>query len=174
MDAIDTLKANTMNSPVEEVEMEFPIRVERYELRDAKPAPGRWRGGFGPVRENRFLVEAIASCEGDRCLDPPRGIHGGKDALPGKITRVHADGGETVLPSKFSGQKFEAGDVLRLEGPMGGGYGDPFERDPGAVAADVRAGYVTFEEARADYGVVLAADGRSVDEGATHVARGRG
>jgi N-methylhydantoinase B/oxoprolinase/acetone carboxylase alpha subunit len=171
MDAVDTLMANTMNSPVEEVEMQFPLRVERYELRSAPLAPGRWRGGIGPVRVNRFLVDAISSCEGDRCIDPPRGLNGGGDGLPGAIAILAADGSETPLPSKFSGHVIRAGEAIRLEGPMGGGYGNPFARDPDAVLRDVRDGHVTVGEALERYGVVLTADGKAVDAEATRARR---
>lgn len=171
MDAVDTLLANTMNSPVEEVEIQFQLRVDRYELRDATPAPGRWRGGFGPVRENRFLTGASVSLEGDRCFDPPRGIHGGRDGLPGAVTLVSPNGEEAPLPSKFSGYRVRAGEAIRFEGPMGGGYGDPFERDVEQVLADVMDGYVTPEEAREQYGVVVRED-VSIDEEATEELRG--
>jgi N-methylhydantoinase B/oxoprolinase/acetone carboxylase alpha subunit len=171
MDAVDTLMANTMNSPVEEVEMQFPLRVERYELRDAPVAPGRWRGGIGPVRVNRFLVDAMSSCEGDRTVDPPRGLRGGGDGLPGGITLIGADGSERPLPAKFSGYVIRAGEAIRLEGPMGGGYGDPLERDPADVLRDVRDGHVSIDEAAHHYGVVLTADGTAVDTEATRAHR---
>jgi N-methylhydantoinase B/oxoprolinase/acetone carboxylase alpha subunit len=171
MDAVDTLMANTMNTPTEDLETRFPIRVDRYELRDAPAAPGRWRGGFGPVRENRFLADAMVSCEGDRCLDPPRGVHGGADGLPGRVTLVRADGSEETLHSKFSGYRVKAGDAIRFESPMGGGYGDPLERDPALVLADVRDGLVTVEEARERYRVAISGNGRSVDEAATAALR---
>jgi N-methylhydantoinase B/oxoprolinase/acetone carboxylase alpha subunit len=163
MDAVDTLMANTMNTPTEDLENRFPIRVDRYELREAVPAAGRWRGGLGPVRENRFLVDTMVSCEGDRCYDPPRGVHGGSDGRPGVLTHIAADGTETILPSKFSGLRVGAGDVIRFESPLGGGYGPPLERDPGATLADVRDGYLTADDARKQYGVALAAGGLAVD-----------
>ena len=174
MDSVDTLMANTRNTPVEELEIRFPIRVDRYELRDASPGAGRWRGGFGIVRENRFLVDTISSCEGDRNLDPPRGIHGGEDGLPGKITHITPDGTESDVYSKFTGYRLKAGDVLRLETPMGGGYSSPLERDPELALKDVRDGFVTIEEARERYGVVLDAGGRAVDAPATAALRAKG
>jgi N-methylhydantoinase B/oxoprolinase/acetone carboxylase alpha subunit len=174
MEACDTHAANTRNTPVEELELRFPIRVERYELSERVPAPGRWRGGGGVVRENRMLVDAIVSCEGDRSYDPPRGIHGGDDGLPGRITHVYDGGGEQQLYSKFSGYRVRAGDVIRFESPLGGGYGDPMERDPELVLRDVLDDYITTSDAREHYGVVLAGDGRSVDGEATARLRGGG
>jgi N-methylhydantoinase B/oxoprolinase/acetone carboxylase alpha subunit len=172
MEAVDTHAANTRNTPVEELELRFPIRVDRYELSERTPAPGRWRGGGGVVRENRMLVDAIVSCEGDRSYDPPRGIHGGRDGVPGTITHIQAADGTKQLYSKFSGYRVKAGDVIRFESPLGGGYGDPFTRDPELVLKDVLDDYLTADQAREDYGVVLAADGRSVDRAATEGLRG--
>lgn len=171
MDAVDTLMANTMNTPTEDLEIRFPIRVDRYELRDVPAAPGRWRGGFGPIRENRFLVDAMVSCEGDRCLDPPRGVHGGADGFPGRVMLIRSDGSEETLHSKFSGFRVNAGEVVRFESPMGGGYGNPFERDPEAVRADVRDGLLTGALARDHYGVVIDAAG-AIDHAATAALRG--
>jgi N-methylhydantoinase B/oxoprolinase/acetone carboxylase alpha subunit len=154
MDAVDTLIANTRNTPIEELELRYPMRVDRYELRDEAPAPGRWRGGIGPVRENRFLRDTIVSCEGDRSTDAPLGVHGGHAGLPGRITHIKRDGGTTAMYSKFSGYRIPAGDVLRIEAPMGGGYGSPLERDVAAVVDDVGDGLLSVEQAQ-DYGVVI-------------------
>ena len=66
LDSVDCLIANTRNNPIEELEWRFPMRTERYELRDEPCAAGRTRGGIGMARVNRFLVDAIVTCEGDR------------------------------------------------------------------------------------------------------------
>ena len=55
LDTVDNLLANTRNVPIEEVEMHYPLRVERYQMRDEPPGAGRWRGGIGVTREVRFL-----------------------------------------------------------------------------------------------------------------------
>jgi N-methylhydantoinase B len=154
MDAVDTLIANTRNTPIEELELRYPIRVDRYELRDEAPAAGRWRGGIGPVRENRFLSDMIVSCEGDRSTDAPLGVHGGHAGAPGRITHLKQDGTSVPMHSKFSGHRIPAGDSLRIEAPMGGGYGNPLERDAAAVVDDVRDALLPVEQAR-DYGVVV-------------------
>jgi 5-oxoprolinase (ATP-hydrolysing) len=173
LDAVDTLVANTRNTPVEELELRYPLRVDRYELRDLAPAPGRWRGGIGVVRENRFLVDTIVSCEGDRSLDSPLGVHGGCNGQPGRITHVLADGKLVPMYSKFSGYRVKAGDKLRVEAPMGGGYGDPFERDPASVGKDMLDGLLTVEDARDCYGVALMSAGGEIDAEATAGLRSR-
>ena len=73
MDSVDNLMANTRNNPIEELDMRFPVRCDQYELRPEPAAPGKWRGGIGIIRRNRFLVDGTYSCEGDRQYDPPRG-----------------------------------------------------------------------------------------------------
>ncbi len=70
MDSVDNLMANTRNNPIEELDMRFPVRCDQYELRPEPAAPGRWRGGIGIVRRNRFLVDGVYSCEGDRQYRP--------------------------------------------------------------------------------------------------------
>ena len=103
MDSVDCLMANTRNNPIEELDMRFPMRCDRYELRDDPAAPGQWRGGIGIVRKNRFLEPGVYSCEGDRHTDPPRGIFGGYDGLPGKSTFIDKDGNERDIPAKVTG-----------------------------------------------------------------------
>ena len=98
LDSVDTLIPNTRNNPIEELEWRFPMRCERYELRDEPAAPGKWRGGIGIVRQNRFLVEGFFGCEGTRQLeqDPPRGLFGGVNGRVGSLTRNpgHGRGGD--------------------------------------------------------------------------------
>ena len=66
MDSVDNLMANTRNNPIEELDLRFPVRCDQYELRPEPAAPGKWRGGIGVIRRNRFLVDGTYSCEGDR------------------------------------------------------------------------------------------------------------
>ncbi|MBE7202972.1 MAG: hydantoinase B/oxoprolinase family protein [Parafilimonas terrae] len=168
MDAVDTLYANTRNNPIEDLESHLPLRVNRYELRDDAVAAGRWRGGIGTVREFTYLVDGGFSVEGDGHKFRPWGFDGGADGQTASLVLVDASGIAQDLVSKVPYHKVRAGDRLSSEGPCGGGYGDPFERDPGAVLADVLDGYITTERAASDYGVVL--DDGAVDQDAT-VAR---
>ena len=72
LDAVDVLYANTKNNPIEDIEAHYPLRVERYELREDAPGDGRWRGGFGPVRDTRILVDGFIGVEGDGFRHPDR------------------------------------------------------------------------------------------------------
>ncbi len=170
LDAVDCLMANTRNNPIEELELRQPMLCERYELREEPPAPGRWRGGIGPIRQWRLLTETFVGSEGDQRSDPPRGISGGHDGLPGSLV-LNPGPGETVLPSKVTNKRFGSGDVIRITIPSGGGYGDPHLRDPAAVLDDVLDGFVPLTEAREHYGVVIDADTLVLDLEATRALR---
>lgn len=174
MDAVDCLMANTRNNPIEEIEMRYPLVCERYELRDDPPAPGKWRGGVGSVRRWRLLEETLIGTEGDERSDPPKGIFGGHDGLPGGLRRWRADGNCEPQPSKITNVTWQPGDVMELVLPSGGGYGDPLERDPEMVLSDVLDDLYTPEQARELFGVVIDRSDWSVDHDATAALRGRG
>ena len=172
LDSIDCLIANTRNNPIEELEWRFPMRTERYELRDDPCAAGKWRGGIGMVRTNRFLVDTIVTCEGERNeSDPPWGIFGGHDGVNASTKITKPDGEVEYWPSKFTGHTLSAGSTIEIVVPNSGGYGDPRERDPQLVLSDVLDGFTTVELAERDYGVVIDADTLSVDQAGTLHAR---
>ena len=170
IDAVDCLMANTRNNPIEELELRQPMRCERYELRDEPPAPGRWRGGIGPVRQWRLLTDTFVGSEGDQRTDPPQGIFGGHDGLPGSLVR-NPGPDQVVWPSKVTNTRLAGGDVLRITIPSGGGYGDPLERDQQAVLDDVLDELVPIDDAREHYGVVIDPSSMTVDENATRELR---
>ncbi len=155
MDSVDNLMANTRNNPVEELDMHYPIRNERYELRPDPPAAGQWRGGIGIVRENRFLAPGYISCEADRHLEKPHGVFGGTEGHTGKLVKNPGTAEEQNWPSKVTGYKMEAGDLIQITAPSGGGYGDPKARDPAMVLGDYLDDYITIEIARDVYGVAI-------------------
>ncbi len=174
LDAVDCLIANTRNNPIEELEWRFPIRTERYELRDDSCAAGKWRGGIGMVRVNRMLVDTIVTCEGERHeSDEPWGIFGGQAGLNASVVRNRGHASEESWPSKFTGFRLAAGDTIEITVPNSGGYGDPLERDPALVLSDVLDGFTTVERAAADYAVVIAEPGPAVDQAATAALRAR-
>jgi N-methylhydantoinase B len=158
MDAVDTLFANTRNNPIEDIESHLPIRVDRYELRNDATAAGRNRGGIGTVREFTFLADGAFSVEGDGHKYRPWGYDGGEDGHTASLKLIHKAGGETDLVSKVPYHKIKAGDHLISRGPSGGGYGNPFDRDPQCVLFDVLEGLVSPEAAEQQYGVAIRAD----------------
>ena len=172
MDSVDNLMANTRNNPIEELDMRFPMRCDQYELRPEPAAPGRWRGGIGIIRRNRFLVDGVYSCEGDRQTDPPRGVFAGWDGLVASCRKNPDTGRQEVLDAKVTGTPFAAGEFIEFREPNAAGYGDQLERDPAAVREDVLDDFTTIELARDAYGVVFS-DERTldIDEGATAALR---
>lgn len=167
MDAVDTLYANTRNNPVEDIETHLPIRVERYELRADPPAAGESRGGIGSIREFTLLADGAFSVEGDGHGQRPWPLGQGEPGQPGRLTLIQPDGATEPLPSKVAYHAARAGARIVALGPNGGGYGDPFARDPQAVLDDVLDGYLDAETAAARYGVVLrdgAVDARATAE----------
>jgi N-methylhydantoinase B len=109
--------SNTLNTPVEALELELPLRVERYELLDGSGGTGRHRGGDGLVRSVRVLQSATLSLLTDRRRHAPLGLEGGGD---GRCGRNLLNGAE--LPAKVT-RELEAGDVVTVETPGGGGWG---------------------------------------------------
>ncbi len=172
LDSVDCLIANTRNNPIEELEWRFPMRTERYELRGEACAPGEWRGGIGVTRVNRFLVDTIVTCEGERHeSDEPWGVFGGASGLNASLVRNPGQPDEERWPSKVTAMRLTAGDALEITTPSSGGYGDPLARDPGLVLADVLDGFTTIELAKAEYGVVIDAQTHTVDAQATRRLR---
>ena len=114
MDSVDNLMANTRNNPIEELDMRFPMRCDQYELRPEPAAPGKWRGGVGIIRRNRFLVDGTYSCEGDRQTDPPRGVFGGWDGLVASCRKNPDTPREEVLPAKVTGHPVRRRRVHRV------------------------------------------------------------
>jgi N-methylhydantoinase B len=167
LNAVDNLMANTRNVPCEEIELAYPLRVERYELRQEPPGAGRHRGGCGHVRDVRFLADGFFSCNGDRMLEAPRGIFGGCDGLGAALVYNPASPEEQHWPSKVSGRKVKAGDVLRVMGPSSAGYGDPRERAPSRVLEDWRDDLVDLTTATEIYGVVIDPATGTIDEAGT-------
>jgi N-methylhydantoinase B len=117
--AVHVAMSNTLNTPIEALETEFPLRVRRLSLRDGSGGDGRHRGGDGIVRELEALVPMRFTLITERRRHPPRGREGGEDGARGRNML-----GAVELPSKCEGQ-LEAGDVLRIETPGGGGWGEP-------------------------------------------------
>lgn len=157
---------------VEMVEAQFPLRIERCEIRESACGDGEFRGGFGLRRDVKILGETGAlSVLSEKNVIPPYGVEGGSNGAANSFTVIR-DGEVTQpspVPGKVSGFPLKTGDVVREETAGGGGYGDPLKRNPDLVQADVAEGYLTVGEAAQRYGVVL--NGDSVDAAATEAKR---
>ena len=169
-DAVQAHGQNTENAPVEELESNYPLRIDRYGLIPDSEGAGKYRGGLGIRRDYLFPSETIFTILADRDRAGPHGLFGGQ---PGSIS-VYAlmrDGEETHLSSKSTVQ-LQPGDVISYRTSGGGGFEDPLLRDPELVLSDVVDGKVSVERANEVYGVVIGGDGQSVDLAATERRRG--
>lgn len=113
---------NTLNTPLEALEMAFPFRLLRYGLRADSGGAGAQHGGDGVVREYLLLAPATVTIMSERRTVAPWGLAGGDPGAPGRNVLIHTDGHEEILPSKFT-RYLEAGTRLRVETPGGGGWG---------------------------------------------------
>ncbi len=168
--------ANGANTPVEILESETSMIVESRGLVKDSGGPGKQRGGIGrqmiigfpegddQIGENDPGTTSIAVQAG-RYIYPPNGIFGGKDGSLAKFLK----NGEDADPS---GLTFcEPNDRISFISAGGGGYGNPFERDPKAVEHDVKYGYVSIERAEKDYGVIIDPDSLKLNLKATQKLR---
>ncbi len=131
------------NIPVEVAESEFPIRIERYGLVPDSGGAGKHRGGLAVERAWRCLTpDTSLIVRSDRAAHPPYGLQGGQPGATSVNVLVHPDGSEETLPPMFSITIGE-GDLFVHRTAGGGGFGDPAERDPRAVAEDLAEGKVT-------------------------------
>jgi len=166
--------ANGANTPVEIFESDTPLIVEERSLVCDSGGPGKMRGGLGRkmtirVPDDDYAPQGPTSIaiQAGRYKYPPRGLFG---AGPGSGARFLID----EQPGDPSGLTLcQPGNVIQFESAGGGGYGDPLQRDPQAVAADVVNGYVSIEKAREDYGVVIDPATLRVDAAETEKLRSK-
>jgi len=162
------------NYPVEYVERDFPLRVERYVARADSGGPGFHRGGAGVIRDVRVLCEkAELATRMENTLVAPYGVAGGQAGRTGRIMLNPGTPDERELPALGDGITLKRGDLLRLETCGGGGWGDPLTREPERVKQDVARGLVTARGALEDYGVALDAVTLEIDKTATDETRRR-
>ena len=146
--------SNTMNTPVEVLEMAFPVRIESYSINPDSGGAGRYRGGCGARRVWRMLdgADATGALCMERMTSPPFGLLGGKAGAPAVVTLTTADGKTRHLPSKGAFLA-PAGSVVDMIVPGSGGFGPPGERDSSAIGRDLLDGYITADAAKKDYGI---------------------
>lgn len=148
---------NTSNLPIEALEMEFPLlTVKRYALRPDSGGAGRYRGGLGIIREYEAMYDNIRYTGlGDRQKFPPWGLEGGKSGAGGAYYLIRKGETDQRLTSKCTDVPLQKGDIISVQTPGAGGYGDPYQRPLKRVLEDVTNGYVTQQQAESEYGVVI-------------------
>jgi N-methylhydantoinase B len=184
-DGEDTIHVvpDSRNIPAEFAEARWPFVVERLGLAVDSGGPGEHRGGLGYDKHIRMLRDAHYMSIADRSILSCWGVNGGAAGRPFRVTidpggpKDHSDPGgargqgEREMDGLTDAEPVRAGEIIRIRTTGGGGWGDPLDRDPHAVAGDVRDGKVSIAGAHDDYGVVLA--GAEPDLAATAELRAR-
>ena len=152
-DAVQAHGQNTENAPIEETELNYPVRIDRLSLVEDSEGAGRFRGGLGLRKDYVFDRPTTYTILADRDRFGPWGAFGGLDGKVAEYVLVR-DGVETRLGSKVT-VELEAGDAISVRTCGGGGYGPPRERDAELVRRDVREGKVSARRARDVYGVAI-------------------
>jgi N-methylhydantoinase B len=149
MDGVHSV-SNTKNTPIEELEMNYPIFMRRYALREDSEGPGKFRGGLGIIREFEFLTDVTFATMSDRQKFRPWGIGGGGEALGTEFCLI-SSGKKKPLKTKGVGRA-KGGDILSIRTAGGGGYGDPRARSRESLGRDLKDGKISLKRAREIYG----------------------
>ena len=155
IDAIESDVTNCMNLPAEAMELEAPIRVNRWSLKTDSGGAGTWRGGLGQIKEFEVLDDVEDSLSfshrGERHFVPAAGVNGGGSGALARSWITRKDGTTETIQSKIV-TRMAPGDKLVIETAGAGGYGPPEERDRQAVERDVLDGKISREAAESVYG----------------------
>jgi len=156
----------------EVMEVRYPIVVEQYALNVGDGCgKGKFRGGFGVVKDYRIAnSNASFTSSMGRSLYPCWGMDGGTQGTPNYFIIEKANQPPRRL-RKVAAEEMQMHDLIRLKTGGGGGFGHPLDRDPGKVLNDVIAGYITVDQAKDDYGVIIDAASGRIDTGATQKLR---
>ena len=122
LSGVHTHMTNSLNTPVEALEHAYPIRLLRYSLRPDSGGRGKHRGGDGVIREVQFMTKAQVTVLSDRRKFAPYGLHGGEPGAKGLNILFRGNGKREELPSKVT-TWVQAGDILSIQTPGGGGWG---------------------------------------------------
>jgi len=155
-DGVPHMASNQANVPVEMIEADYPIRIERYGFVPDTGGPGQFRGGLSLARDYRLLTgDVYFGVRSDKADHAPHGLAGGGDGAPA-VNRVISAAGEQAIPTLPTEPiTLNEGDVFRHIMAGGGGYGDPLTRDPQRVLADVLDERISTAHARDAYGVIV-------------------
>jgi len=171
LDGNSNMFANMASQPVEVIEAENPLEILAYEFVTDRAGAGRYRGGAPYRRDYRFTeAEGVLQIRADRQTHRPYGLYGGYPGEPSQNV-WDPEGEARPMPPKFT-EMVKQGEVFRHEVAGAGGWGDPLDREPEAVARDVRNDIVSRQAALRDYGVVLTERG-AIDPAATETERAR-
>lgn len=149
MDAVRVHASGASNLPIEALEHVYPLRIERYALRDDSAGAGRYRGGLGVIRDYRILGDDVqASLSSERQYVAARGENGGHPGATGAFVVNPGQPDERRLPAATADMPLPRGSVLSIRTPAGGGFGAAEQRDPQHIERDEREGRISVAHAR--------------------------
>ncbi|SFB23956.1 N-methylhydantoinase B [Lentibacillus halodurans] len=173
MDGVHVHVTNSSNLPIECLEMEYPIMVERFELRKDSGGAGEHRGGLGIRRDYRILESVEFASHADRQKFKPWGLFGGKSGEPGLfIINLEKENQRVLSSGKVSEVVLESGDILSAQTPGSGGYGAPLKRELEKILNDVIEEKVSQDLAEREYGVEINLSKRTIKKRENLVAKG--
>ncbi|MEB3779343.1 MAG: hydantoinase B/oxoprolinase family protein [Desulfurococcales archaeon] len=151
VDGVHTNMTNTLNTPIEVIEREYPILFRAYELRPDSGGPGTYRGGLGIIRSFTVLEDRVTvTIFAERGIIRPWGLNGGKPGSGFEAVLTKATGEIIVLKPKQT-VELDRGDTITIYTPGGGGYGDPCKRDKKLIERDLMDNRITKSSAEKDY-----------------------
>ena len=169
--SVSVCQGDVRNAPIEKMELRWPILVRRRQLRTDSGGAGQYRGGQGVETEVEALVDGYWSLtDMGRQAYPPWGIEGGKaGATAANLMKLPTE--DAFKPVNLVRHLVPAGTSAVIATAGGGGWGNPFHRDPKLVRQDVLDGYISIESAARDYGVVIDPQTLDIDAAATESLR---
>ena len=164
-DGIDAVYSrHNENYPAEFMDVEYPLRMERYAINPDSGGPGKYRGGCGIIRDVRLLApEGTFGLRVENSRFPAWGVSGGKAGGTSSVILNPGRADEREVRPFSDDNPWQAGDLVRIHTAGGGGWGDPLEREIHLVEKDVRGGFVSLKSAHSDYGVVVDPDSLKAD-----------
>ena len=164
-DGIDAVYSrHNENYPAEFMDVEYPLRMERYAINPDSGGPGKYRGGCGIIRDVRLLApEGTFGLRVENNRFPAWGVAGGKAGGTSSVILNPGRVDEREVRPFSDDNPWQAGDLVRIQTAGGGGWGDPLEREIHLVEKDVRGGFASLKSARSEYGVVVDPDSLKAD-----------
>ena len=168
-DGLDAIyQRHNENYPGEFMEMEYPLRMERYAIAPDSGGPGKYRGGCGVIRDVRLLApEGTFGLRVENNIFPAWGVARGMGGGKSRVVMNPGTAQEKEIRPFSDDNLWTSGDLVRIYTAGGGGWGDPLEREPGLVLDDVKDGFVSLKGASDSYGVVIDPDSMEVDDAGT-------
>lgn len=172
-DGLDAIyQRHNENYPGEFMEMEYPLRMERYAIMPDSGGPGKFRGGCGVIREVRLLADTgTFGLRVENSIFPTWGVAGGMGGGTSNVMINPGTTSESKIQAFSDDNIWKKGDLVRICTAGGGGWGDPFDREPDKVLDDVKDGFVSMNGAMENYGVVINPTSMLIDQNGTKITR---